>query len=198
VTEIVGTVSAVILAAGESRRMGTPKALLPFREGTFLSHLAGTLAQRCSPVIAVFGHDAARLMPACPATAIPVENRDYRLGMLTSLQTGLRSLPSQTEAVFFTPIDHPAVDGATIEALLQSQALIAIPRYNGTRGHPVLLRKSVIEEFLSEPVSSKVHDVINRHAAEIEYIDTTDPGVTDDIDDRALYRGLLEREAVSR
>ena len=62
----------------------------------------------------------------------------------------------------------------------------------------MLLRRSVIEEFLSEPVSSKVHDVINRHAAEIEYIDTTDPGVTDDIDDRALYRGLLEREAVSR
>ncbi len=187
--------AAVILAAGESRRMGTAKALLPFRDGTFLSHLAGTLAQRCSPIVVVFGFDAARLMAACPTAAAPVHNPDFARGMLTSLQTGLRALPADSEAVLFTPVDHPAVGIATLDALFSSHSPIAIPRYNGKRGHPVLLRREIVREFLHEPASSKVHDLINRHTAEIEYIETDDPGVTDDIDDPVLYRELLAREA---
>ena len=186
----------VILAAGESRRMGTAKALLPFREGTFLSHLAATLARRCSPVIAVFGFDATRLMAACPPSVTPVQNRDYVLGMLTSLQAGLRALPAECEEVFFTPVDHPAVDIATLDALLSSPSPVVIPRFNGKRGHPVLLRRAIAHEFLSAAPSSKVHDIIDRHAAEIAYIETGDPGVTDDIDDPALYRDLLRRDAV--
>jgi len=178
--------------------MGSAKALLPFREGTFLSHLAQTLARRCSPVIAVFGFDAPRLMAASPAIVTPVENCDYALGMLTSLQAGLRALPAACEEVFFTPVDHPAVSLATIDALLSSSSPIVIPRYNGKRGHPVLLRAAMAREFLNEPISSKVHDVIDRHGAEIAYLETADPGVTDDIDDPALYRRLLAREAVNR
>ena len=58
--------AAIILAAGESRRMGSPKALLPFRGGTFLSVVADTLGTHCSPVVGVFGAQAARLMAQAP------------------------------------------------------------------------------------------------------------------------------------
>jgi molybdenum cofactor cytidylyltransferase len=187
--------AAIILAAGESRRMGRPKAFLPFRDGTFLSAIAGVLSQRCSPVIAVFGFDAARVMQLVPPGILPIENPDYRLGMLTSLQAGLRILQNEANSVFFTLVDHPAISLSTVDALLQSEATIAIPRAEGRRGHPVLIRRAIFQEFLTEPPASKVRDVIDRHSAEIEYIEVADPGISDDIDDPALYEKLLAREA---
>lgn len=187
---------AIILAAGESRRMGRPKAFLPFRGGTFLSEIAAVLGQRCSTVIAVFGHEAARLIEvARPIGVHAVENPQYPLGMLTSLQAGLRAITSDCDTVLFTLVDHPAISVSTLDLLLRSDAPIAIPRYNGKRGHPVLIRGAICEEFLHEPPQSKVRDVVDRHAGEIDYIETSDPGISDDIDDPALYRQLLAREA---
>jgi molybdenum cofactor cytidylyltransferase len=187
--------AAIILTAGESRRMGRPKAFLPFRGGTFLSHIADTLGVRCAPVIAVFGFDADRLMAMAPANVQPVPNPDYELGMLTSLQAGLRAVPGDCDIVLFTLVDHPAISPATVEILLRSTAPVAIPRHNGKRGHPVLLRRPIVDEFLAEPVTAKTRDAIDRHGAEIEYIDVDDPGISDDIDDPQLYRNLLSREA---
>jgi molybdenum cofactor cytidylyltransferase len=188
--------SAIILAAGESRRMGRPKAFLPFRGGTFLSAIAGTLGQRCSPVIAVFGFDAQRLIGlARPLPVQTVENPDYPFGMITSLQAGLRIVPNESDTVLFTLVDHPAISLSTLDALLRSKAPIAIPRFENRRGHPVLVRREIFEEFLREPRDAKVRDVIDRHAADIAYIEVGDPGISDDIDDPALYEELLAREA---
>lgn len=190
------SVAGIILAAGESRRMGRPKAFLPFRGGTFLSEIASVLSHRCSTVIAVFGYDAPRLIEtARPLGVQAVENPDYPLGMLTSLQTGLRAVPPNCDTVLFTLVDHPAISLSTVDALLPSESPIAIPRFEGKRGHPVLIRRAISDEFLREPVTSKVRDVIDRHAAEIDYIETADPGISDDIDDPALYEQLLAREA---
>jgi molybdenum cofactor cytidylyltransferase len=191
--------AAIILAAGESLRMGRAKAYLPFRGGTFLSAIAGTLGRRCHPVIVVFGFDAQRLKQSAPHTVIPIENPDYQQGMLTSLQAGLRALSEAHDdacgRVLFTLVDHPAVSSATVDAVLQSHAPIAIPRFRNKRGHPVLIRAEIMAEFLREPATSKVRDVIDRHAREIDYIEVADPGIQDDIDDPALYEKLLAREA---
>jgi molybdenum cofactor cytidylyltransferase len=187
--------AAIILAAGESRRMGRPKAFLPFRGGTFLSAISDVLGLRCSPVVAVFGFDAARAMESVASSAVrAVENRDYLLGMLTSLQAGIRVVPAECDAVLFTLVDHPAISLSTVDALLRSAAAIAIPRFENRRGHPVLIRREILSEFLLESPSSKVRDVIDRHAAEIDYIEVGDPGISDDIDDPALYEKLLARE----
>jgi molybdenum cofactor cytidylyltransferase len=195
VTAAQVSAAAIILAAGESRRMGRPKAFLPFRGGTFLSGIAETLSARCSPVIAVFGFDADRLIPMAPPNVTPVANPNYALGMLTSLQAGLRAVPPACDTVLFTLVDHPAITGETIDTLLKSRAPIAIPRYRGKRGHPVLVRRRIFEEFLSEPLTAKVRDAIDRHAAGIDYIEVDDPGISDDIDNPQLYEDLLAREA---
>ena len=95
----------------------------------------------------------------------------------------------------FTLVDHPAVLPETVDAVMQSTAPIAIPRCKNRRGHPVLITRQIAREFLLEPLTSKVRDVIDRHAAEIEYVDVDDPGISDDIDNPALYEKLLAREA---
>jgi molybdenum cofactor cytidylyltransferase len=122
-------------------------------------------------------------------------NRDYRLGMLTSLQTGLRALRDPVDRVLFTLVDHPAISRATVEKLLAVDADIAIPRIAGKRGHPVLVSKAIAREFLAEPAASKVRDVIDRNIGAIRYIDVEDPGICDDVDNPALYEALLAREA---
>lgn len=190
--------AAIILAAGESRRMGRAKALLPFRGGTFLSVLADTLGRRCSPVIAVFGFDAANVKQFAPPAVATIENPDYAQGMLTSLQAGLRALPDSCDRVLFTLVDHPAIAEETLDAIYRSPALVAIPRFENRRGHPVMIRERIIAEFLAEPASSKVRDVIDRHAPEIEYIEVSDPGISDDIDNPSRYQRLLAREMMQQ
>jgi len=180
--------------------MGRPKAFLPFRHGTFLSILAETLGEFCAPVVAVFGYEGEALSAQAPAGVNPVVNPDFEAGMLTSLQTGLRALDlagdlADARQILFTLVDHPAVARATLAALTLSDAPIAIPRFNGRRGHPVAIRAEIAREFLSEPVTAKVRNVVDRHAAEIDYIELPDPGITDDIDDPELYQSLLRREA---
>ncbi len=187
--------AAVILAAGESRRMGRPKAYLPFRRGTFLSEIAAALSRRCFPVITVFGFDADRLAGLAPFGTTPVKNSHYKHGMLTSLQAGLRAVPPACDVLVFTLVDHPAISAATLDRLLASPADIAIPRFESKRGHPVLVRRRIFEEFLAEPLTAKVRDVIDRHAAEIDYLEVNDPGIFDDIDNPELYASLLAREA---
>jgi molybdenum cofactor cytidylyltransferase len=189
------SVAGIILAAGESRRMGRPKALLPFRGGTFLSVLAETFRQYADPVVAVFGFNGEEVKESVPDGVVAVVNSDYRLGMLTSLQAGLRACGAGYDAVLFTLVDHPAVRPETLVALMSADADVAIPRFKGRRGHPVLMRRDLAELYLAEPLSAKVRDVIDRHADRIRYVEVDDPGICDDVDDPALYAALLAREA---
>jgi molybdenum cofactor cytidylyltransferase len=186
---------AIILAAGESRRMGRPKALLPFRGGTFISVLAETLGHCCGPVFAVFGFDAERLIQQAPPSVVAVNNPDFERGMLTSLQAGLRAIGELPERVLFTLVDHPAVEADTVLTLLHDpNAALVMPRYAGKRGHPVIMRREIAREIMVEPPTSRLNQVLDRHATGIRYIDVDDAGVRDDVDDPQLYQNLLARD----
>jgi len=185
----------LILAAGESRRMGSPKALLKFQGETFLDRLIGLFSGRCSPVIVVLGamHEIVRTGFRRVAEALIVENPDFRLGQLSSMQCGLRAVPAEADSVLFTLVDHPAVMPATLSALLDAdvQAPLRIPRFQGRRGHPIRISKSLIPEFLALPAGSSAREVVTRHAAEIAYIDVDDPGILANVDDQPGYARLL-------
>ena len=174
--------------------MGTPKALLDFRGETFLDRLIGVFSQFCSPVVVVVGHDAPRIQAGLrnPRQAVFTENKDYKLGQLSSMQCGLRAIPETAGGVLFTLVDHPNVNPSTIQALLDRPALLAIPSFEGRRGHPIYFHRDLIAEFLALPADSQAKAVVSRHAAAIRYVEVDDPGILSDIDDPAAYRRLLE------
>jgi len=174
--------------------MGRPKAILPFRGGTFISVLAETLGSCYGPVYAVFGFDAEVLMQNAPPSVVAVKNPQFEQGMLTSFQAGLRAIGKLPERVVFTLVDHPAVEAGTVVKLLDSDAALVMPRYAGKRGHPVIMRREIAQEILSEPPTSKLNHVLDRHAGKIHYVDVDDSGVRDDIDNPRLYQDLLARE----
>jgi len=195
--------AALILAAGESRRMGSPKALLRYRGETFLDTLIGRFRARCPEVIVVLGAGADAIRSGTARAARFVVNPDWPMGMTTSLQCGLRAVPAEAEGVLFTLVDHPAVSAATVDALLAPPGaassppgiplgipLIRVPRYEGRRGHPIWFSRELIAEFLAIPETGAARDVVRSHAAETEFLDTDDPGILADIDDAEAYRKL--------
>jgi len=184
--------AGLILAAGESSRMGRDKALLPYAGTTFVDHLLRLFLSQVSPVVVVVGHHADTIRAALPF--IPglqvATNPKYRDGQLSSLQTGLRTI--RADNVLLTLVDHPAVAPTTIEALLDHQdAPLVIPRYQDRRGHPILLSRPLIDEILALPPEATAKQVIHAHLAEAVLLDLDDPGILRDVDTPADYRSLL-------
>jgi CTP:molybdopterin cytidylyltransferase MocA len=188
--------AGLILAAGESRRMGTPKALLRYRDESFLDTLIGLFQARCAPVIVVLGAAAQDVRAATSRAAAFVENERWESGQTSSMQRGLRAVPAEADGVLFTLVDHPAVRMETIDALLDAsgRALMRVPRYLGRNGHPIWFSRELIAEFLALPESGAARDVVRAHAGDTEFVEVDDPGVLADIDDPAAYRALLEAE----
>ncbi len=181
--------AGLILAAGQSRRMGFPKALLEFRGETFLDRLVRLFSGCCSPVVAVLGAEAERIRAGLRAERTRVVvNPEWPMGQITSMQCGLREIGAGKD-VLFTLVDMPAVAAATLEKLLAAPPLpLRIPRFNGRRGHPVLFSAALVSEFLALSPHESARDVVNRHPA--EYVDTDDEGVIRDIDDPEAYQRL--------
>ncbi|HYM12088.1 MAG TPA: nucleotidyltransferase family protein [Bryobacterales bacterium] len=191
--------AGIILAAGESSRMGADKALLSYGGSTFLEHLIGLFLPRVEPVVVVLGHHADEIRAAVgprPGLEIIV-NTQYQAGQLSSLQAGLRALPAAAPAALLTLVDHPAVAAATLDAMLErftaAASALLIPRYRARRGHPVLLGRALLEEILALPVSASAKQVIHAHLGEAVFLDVDDPGVAQDIDTPADYGSLVER-----
>jgi molybdenum cofactor cytidylyltransferase len=185
--------AGVILAAGESRRMGSPKALLELDGETFLDRLIRCFSLHCSPVIVVLGHEPEVIRAGVRAAgnAVFVLNPDYQRGQFSSLQCGLRAAPAKADGVVFTPVDHPNVEPETVARLIEARAPVAIPQYLGRHGHPVLISRALVAEFLAMPADAEARTVIQRHAHETRYIDVADAGILDDIDDPEAYHRLL-------
>lgn len=185
-------VAGLILAAGESRRMGFPKALLRYREEIFLDTLIGLFSPRCSPVIVVLGAYGERIRAEVRRPATFVVNPNFERGMTTSLQCGLRAVPPESEGVLLTLVDHPAVEPATLDLLVAPpRPLMRLPRYRDKRGHPVWFSRRLIAEFLALPEDAAARDVVHSHFPEAEFLDLDDPGIVADIDDPAAYAELL-------
>lgn len=189
-------IAGLILAAGASRRMGSPKALLDYRGETFIDRLIRIFSGVCEPVIVVLGHHAETIRAQTQGRAEFVNNPDPERGQLSSLQMALAVLPPEVEGFLFTPVDCPAVAAETVSQLVQTfaqrdgETLLVIPRHNGRHGHPVCATRSLIPEFLALPPTSQARELVRKYASQTQYVDVQDAGVLQDIDDPEAYRRL--------
>src|SRR5215471_12765401 len=192
-------IAGIILAAGASRRMGRPKALLPYRGETFLNRLIRIAGQAAEQIVVVVGPPyAEQIREQAIAGASFVTNPAPGRGQLSSLQVALAALPPDADGFFFIPVDCPAVSEETIGRLAAAFArrdpgtLFVIPRYGGRRGHPVFAARSIASEILALPAEAQARDVVHGHVSQTLYVDVDEPGILADIDDPSAYRQLVE------
>jgi molybdenum cofactor cytidylyltransferase len=196
-----GSIAAIILSGGASRRMGTPKALLQFQNETFLDHLIRIFSRVCDPIIVVVGQHANQIQSGIERSGDVVftENPDPERGMLSSLQCGLSLVPVNADAAMFLPVDHPNIELSTVETLAArfraDRAPVTVPTYRGEHGHPVCISSILIAELLALPLEAKASDVIHRHVTRTIYVAVSDSAVITDVDDPAAYADLLTRHS---
>ncbi len=169
----------IILAAGESKRMGIPKALLDFGGTSCLELVMKTcLHSKAGKPIVVLGHEADRIRARCDLTRATVaENKKYALGQTSSLLAGLSALPPEAKGFILFPVDHPLGRSRHLNRLIEAAAgphKIVIPIHDGRRGHPVLFDRTLIAEFkLEEPA----YTVVRRDPARVLELSVDHPGV---------------------
>ena len=177
--------AAIVLAAGKSSRMGSNKLLLEVGGKRVLDHILSKL----SPIstIVVLGHRPEDIKELAETQgAKTVQNPDYEKGMTTSFQAGLSSLPDDVEAVFMVLSDTFGFNSELLEEMTAKMetnpdALIVSPRYESKRGHPVLFRRKVLDEFMALGDDETMKDVVNCHEAGHVYVES-DIWATIDLD----------------
>jgi len=190
--------SAVVLAAGEARRMGSfLKALLPIGDTTFVERIVDVLAQTDSgEIIVVLGYDHARIEREARLDRVRVVvNAQWKQGQLSSLQTAVRNLSPESEGMLFTPVDHPLVQPSTCSALIEQwrkdPGRIVIPRYKGRKGHPAIFPSRLYGPLLHDELPGGARDLIYREMESVLFMPVSDPGVIQDIDTPDDYRRLV-------
>lgn len=146
------TIAAVLLAGGESSRMGRPKALLPWGDQTLIEYQIDELRQPpVERIVVVLGHEAERIRPLAElAGADVVVNELYKRGRASSLRMGARALPDDTRAVVLLDVDQPrprVVIQRLIENHVRASNMITVPVFEGQRGHPTVVDGWLLPEL---------------------------------------------------
>jgi molybdenum cofactor cytidylyltransferase len=192
-------VSAILLAAGTSSRMGQAKQLLPLGSSTVLAQtLAHTRAAAVDEVVLVLGSSAESIRHRLSLDGVKVVvNPSYEQGMASSLRTGLSALDPQSAAALIILGDQPFTSPQTLDRIIQAYrdtgAPIVIPTWQGTRGNPVLLDRSLFSEALALQGDVGCRAIFSRHLEEILNVEVEENGVLLDIDDRADYERLTKK-----
>ncbi len=187
-------INAVVLAAGESRRMGKPKPLLRFGDTTFLEQIISVLhLSKVDRTTVVLGAAAETIRTSTHLAGVDVVvNPDYRNGQLSSLIAGLQSISPQTEAILLCLVDNPFmttdVVNRVIDAFRKTQNPIVIPTSNNRRGHPALFSRTVFDALRNAPAAEGARCVVNSNAEQVLEVDVRDGSILIGIDTPDDYR----------
>jgi len=200
-------IAAVVLAAGESSRMGRPKALLPIDGVRFIEKIVSSFqSTKVGKILVVLGHKAEEMrQKIADLPVLIVVNNEYKKGQLSSLVAAIRDIQSRQssaeldgilDGILVHLVDHPYVNPILVDVMIdrfyESKKLIVVPRYHGRRGHPVIFSRSLFSELLNAALDQGAKAVVHAHQKDTLEIDTEDEGVTIDIDTPEEYRQFVK------
>lgn len=199
-------ITAIILAAGESRRMGTLKQVLPWGDATVVE-AAVDAAQRATEVdevVVVIGHEAQAVRAALETRTRPkmriVVNPHYHLGMVSSVKAGVRALEPCVEAFLVAPADQPGIRPEVYDRVVRAyrklgpQAQIVVPVCGRKGGHPTLFAAGLCQEILDLPHCGEgLRDILRKHEGKVARVEVEDLAVAEDLDTMEEYERALRR-----
>jgi molybdenum cofactor cytidylyltransferase len=191
-------INAIVLAAGESKRMGMPKPLLRFHGTSFLGQIVSVLqGGDVDRITVVLGARAQMIRESIDLSAVDVVvNEDHRQGQLSSLIAGLKTVPPQTDAILLCLADNPLITGETVNrvvgAFRKTGRPIVVPVFNGRRGHPALFARPMFDELLNAPVEKGARHVVQSNEDKVFEVDISEPGILTRIDTAEDYRSHFE------
>lgn len=201
---------AVILAAGQSSRMGRDKALLAWPksantppatqpQSTLLSSSIYALSDLCDLVVVVAGANAPNLRPVvygCGADL--VENPAPENGQFSSLQVGLQEVLNRgRDSAMVTLVDRPPPQAESLSGLVDAFGSrprgiwTVVPVFEGKHGHPILVGREMIEAFLRAPITSNAREIEHSHQPRIQYVPIDDPLITVNLDTPEAYEQIV-------
>jgi molybdenum cofactor cytidylyltransferase len=189
-------IAGIVLAGGQSRRMGRPKETLKVGDETFLERTVRVLREGgCEDIVVVTGvadPEPARLTAGAGARVAPGGAGGEQID---SLRVGLRALAATVRAVVVVPVDHPLIEPSTVAAIIRTFEDRDVPvvrvSHGGRHGHPVLFAATTFHELLSGDLPDGARTVVGAHVADLVELDVADPGVLVDIDTPAQYEEHL-------
>lgn len=200
IKEAWGRVAAIVLAAGESRRFGSPKQLLPWGETTLLEHVVdAVLESSVEDTLVILGYRAEEMGALLQDRPIRlVINEHWSKGLSSSVEAGLKALPATCEACLFLLGDQPNATTELVDSILEryrrTLAAIVAPSYRGRRGNPVLFTSSLFPELLTLEGDQGGREVILRRQDEVETVEVDEESIFLDIDTTADYQEARQRD----
>lgn len=190
-------ISCIILAGGESRRFGSNKLILPFGKSTVLQSVVDVFDHPgIIEKIVVAGNHAGEIMDLHKNLHVSwIVNPHPEKEVGSSLQAGLRHISVSADAVMITHGDMPLIKKETVDEMIvqyQSNSIV-IPVYQGRKGHPVLMDRSVAIKCLDPGLTFPLRQIIRDHESQIKYFNTGDEGILLDIDTPDDYALLLSK-----
>lgn len=193
-------IAGVILAAGEGRRMGRTKQLLPFKGQTIIECvLDNVLESALDQVIVVLGHQCELLEPLLERKGVEMaHNHDYAAGQSTSVKAALRAIAGTVDAVLFLLADQPLISPEIINAVLDAFRSspgrpIVFPVFDHQRGNPVLFSRSTFSRLELLSGDQGARPLFEEYAGQALAVPVNDPAILFDVDTEEDYRALLAR-----
>jgi molybdenum cofactor cytidylyltransferase len=191
---------AMVLAAGESRRMGTPKLLLPFGEKTIIEHIVDKIfLSKTDKILVVLGsHQEEIRKQMAERPVLWVFNHRYKEGMLSSIQAGFDTLPAETTAVLINLGDQPLIPHIILDRLIeaydQTHKGIILPVYQKQRGHPILIDMKHKEEVMNLSPDIGLRALVHNHPEDVQEVEVSTPHILKDIDRPEDYARELKKK----
>jgi len=186
-------IGAIILAAGESKRMGFPKMLLPFHGATMIENVIANVSESLvESALVVLGAEKDKLIEVIKkTTATWCYNYNYKEGMLSSVKCGFQNLSLDIKVVLVFQGDQPLITSDVINSLIESYKSsgkgIVIPVYNGKRGHPLLIDRKYSNDIEKLDTRDGLRSLAYKFSEDVLVVETECPGILRDFDTYKEY-----------